>query len=80
VLTSIPPKYLVARVIGYIKGKSANQIARRFLNKPRGFVGESFWRRGYFALSVRRDELANREHIGHQAAEVRRLDQRRMGL
>ena len=42
-LISIPPKYSVAQVVGYMKGKSAIYIARTFMGKPRNFVGESFW-------------------------------------
>src|SRR5690606_31566456 len=45
---SIPPKYSVSYVVGYIKGKSAISIARRFMGKSRNFTGESFWARGYF--------------------------------
>ena len=39
-MISIPPKYAVAQVVGYIKGKSAIHIARTFTGKPRNFVGQ----------------------------------------
>ena len=65
-LLSIPPKYAVAQVIGYIKGKSAIQIARQYLEKQRNFVGQNFWARGYFVSSVGRDEVAIREYIRHR--------------
>jgi len=55
-LISIPPKYSVAQVVGYMKGKSAIYIARTFMGKPRNFTGESFWARGYFVSTVGRDE------------------------
>ena len=42
-LVSIPPKYSVAQVIGYIKGKSAIHIAREFAGRPWNFVGQHFW-------------------------------------
>ena len=45
---SIPPKYSVANVVGYIKGKSAISIARRFNGRSRNFSGENFCARGYF--------------------------------
>ena len=77
-LISIPPKYSVAQVIGYIKGKSAIQIARRYLERQRNFVGQHFWARGYFVSTVGRDEKAVREYIKHQEAEDRRLDQLRL--
>jgi putative transposase len=40
---SIPPKYAVAHVVGYIKGKSAIQVARRYGGRKRNFTGEHFW-------------------------------------
>ena len=43
-LIAIPPKYSVAQVIGYIKGKSAISVARTYLGRRRNFVGQHFWR------------------------------------
>ena len=60
-LVSIPPKYSVSQVVGYMKGKSAIHIARTFMGKPRNFTGESFWARGYFVSTVGRDEKEIRE-------------------
>ena len=62
-LVSIPPKYSVSQVVGYLKGKSAIHIARTFMGKPRNFTGESFWARGYFVSTVGRDEQEIREYI-----------------
>ena len=42
-LISIPPKYSVAEVIGYMKGKSAIAVARQFAGKKRNFNGEKLW-------------------------------------
>ena len=74
-LISIPPKYSVAQVVGYMKGKSAIYIARTFMGKPRNFTGESFWARGYFVSTVGRDEKVIREYIKHQEQEDQRIDQ-----
>lgn len=60
---SIPPKYSVSYVVGYIKGKSAISIARRFMGKSRNFTGESFWARGYFVSTVGLDEEMVRVNI-----------------
>jgi len=49
---SIPPKYSVAQVIGYIKGKSAIAVARQFSGKNRNFNGERLWARGYAVSTV----------------------------
>jgi putative transposase len=74
-MISIPPKYSVAQVVGYIKGKSAIDIARTFGERKRNFVGQHFWARGYFVSTVGRDEAVIREYIRHQEAEDKRLDQ-----
>jgi len=77
-LISIPPKYAVAQVIGYIKGKSAIHIARTAGGRRRNFTGEHFWARGYLVSTVGRDEKVIREYIQRQAQEDRRLDQMKM--
>ena len=74
-LILIPPKYLVAQVVGYIKGKSAIHIARNFMGRRRNFTGEQFWARGYHVSAVGRDEATVREYIKAQEAEDRRLEQ-----
>jgi len=74
-LLSIPPKYAVSQVVGFIKGKSAIHIARSYLGRKRNYVGMHFWARGYFVSTVGRDEKAIREYIKHQEVEDRRVDQ-----
>lgn len=77
-LISIPPKYAVAQVIGYIKGKSAIYIARTYGERKRNFVGQNFWARGYFVSTVDRDEAMIREYIKNQETEDKRIDQLRL--
>ena len=48
----VPPKYAVASVVGFLKGKSAIAIARRFSNKDKNFTGQHFWARGYCVSTV----------------------------
>jgi len=74
-MISIPPKYAVSQVIGYIKGKSAIHIARQYAGRKTNYVGQHFWARGYFASTVGRDEQVIREYIRHQEKEDRRIDQ-----
>ena len=74
-MISIPPKYAVSQVIGYIKGKSAIHIARTYGERKRNFVGQHFWARGYFVSTVGRDEEVIREYNRHQEHEDRRIDQ-----
>ncbi len=49
---AIPPKYAVASVIGFLKGKSAIAIAREVCGKERNFTGEHLWARGYAVSTV----------------------------
>src|ERR1700750_2451120 len=65
-MISIPPKYAVSQVIGYIKGKSAIHLARVYGERRRNFIGQHFWARGYFGSIVGRDEAVIREYIQKQ--------------
>ena len=77
-MISIPPKYSVSQVIGYIKGKSAIYVARTFAEKKRNYVGQHFWARGFFVSTVGRDENVIREYIKNQEVEDKRIDQLRL--
>ncbi len=74
-LISIPPKYSVSNVVGYIKGKSAIHIARAYFGRRKNFTGQHFWAKDYHVSTVGRDEEAIRKYIREQEAEDRRLDQ-----
>lgn len=74
-LISIPPKYSVSSVIGYIKGKSALYIARQYNGRRRNFGGEKFWARGFYVSTVGLDEATIREYIRTQEEEDKRIDQ-----
>ena len=76
-LIAIPPKYAVAQVIGFMKGKSAIHIARAYGGRKRNFTGQHFWARGYFVSTVGRDEAVIREYIRNQEKEDERQDQLR---
>ena len=77
VLLSVPPKYAVAQVVGFIKGKSAIYIAR-MSGRRRNFVGQSFWARGYCVSTIGLDEQAIRAYIQAQEETDRRLDQMKL--
>jgi putative transposase len=74
-MISIPPKYAVSQVVGFIKGKSAIHLARVYGEHRRNFVGQSFWARGYFVSTVGRDEEVIRNYIRNQEQEDQRLEQ-----
>lgn len=74
-LISIPPKYAVAQVVGFIKGKSAIYVARNFGNRRKNFTGAKLWARGYFVSTCGKDDEETREYIKHQEQEDKRFDQ-----
>ena len=76
---SVPPKFSVANTVGFLKGKSAIQIHRRYLGKPRNFTGFHFWARGYCVSTVGLDEETVRAYIRNQEAEEKRLEQLTLG-
>ena len=78
ILISIPPKYSVSQVIGYVKGKSAIAIARQYMGKSRNFTGQSFWARGNYVSTVGREEETVRKYIQHQEKEDQRVEQLRL--
>ena len=77
-LISIPPKYSVSQVIGYMKGKSAIHIARSYLGRRKNFTGQHFWARGYYVSTVGLDEEMVRSYIKKQEQEDQRLEQLNM--
>ena len=77
---SIPPKYAVSNVVGYLKGKSAISIARKFKGRQRNFEGESFWARGYYVSTVGLDEEMIKEYIRNQEKNDVNRDQMILGV
>jgi putative transposase len=63
---SIPPKYSVATVLGYLKGKSAMIIFEKYSRLKKNFKGHSFWARGYYVSTVGLDEAKILKYIKNQ--------------
>ena len=78
-LLSVPPKYSVSNVMGFIKGKSAIHIARVYAGRRRNYVGQHFWARGYWVSTVGKNEAAVRQYIQNQEKEDKRLEQLELG-
>ena len=74
---SIPPKYAVSEVIGYLKGKSAIAVARQFGQKQKNFNGENFWARGYAVSTVGFELEKVQEYIAHQETLEKEQDEGR---
>ena len=79
VLMPISPKYAVAQVVGFVKGKSAIHIARSIGRRRRNFIGERFWARGNYVSTVGKDEEAVRKYIKEQEAADRQRNQLKLG-
>ena len=65
-LIKVPPKYSVATVVGYIKGKSAIAVARQFSGRRQNFNGEKLWARGYAVSTVGFNEAQIKAYVRHQ--------------
>ena len=65
-MIKIPPKYAVAEVIGYMKGKAAIAVARQFGGRKKNFNGERLWARGYAVSTVGFEEAQIRKYIENQ--------------
>ena len=66
ILVSIPPKYSVATIAGYLKGKSAMIVFEKYSNLRKNFKGHNFWARGYYVSTVGLDEAKVRKYIKEQ--------------
>jgi putative transposase len=76
-VVSIPPKYSVSQVVGYVKVKSTIWVAGA-TGRNRNFVGQNFWARGYCVSTIGLDEEAIREYVRSQEEADKKLDQLRM--
>ena len=63
---SIPPKYAVASIVGYLKGKSSMIVFEKHSKLKRNFKGHNFWARGYYVSTVGLDEAKIRKYIKDQ--------------
>ena len=63
---SIPPKYSVAHVMGFMKGKSAIRIHCEFSQKKMVLMQKSFWSRGYFVRTVGIDKEVVKKYVEDQ--------------
>lgn len=68
-LVSIPPKYSVSQVVGYLKGKSALMIFDKYANLKYRYGNRHFWCRGYYVDTVGRNKKAIAEYIKNQLQE-----------
>ena len=68
-LVTIPPKYSVAQIMGYLKGKSSLMIFEKYVNLKYKYGNRHFWCRGYYVSTVGRNKKAIQEYIQNQLQE-----------
>ena len=73
-LLSIPPKYSVAYIMGYLKGKSALMIFDRHANLKYKFGNRHFWSIGYYASTVGLNEATIKKYIREQEKADQMMD------
>ena len=68
-LVSIPPKYSVSQIMGYLKGKESLMVFEKYANMKYKYGNRHFWCRGYYVDTVGRNKKAIEEHIRNQLQE-----------
>ena len=74
-LVSIPPKYSVSQIMGYLKGKESLMIFEKYANMKYKYGNRHFWCRGYYVDTVGRNKKAIAEYIRNQLQEDISYDQ-----
>ena len=74
-LISIPPKYSVSQIMGFLKGKSSLMIFDRHANLKYKYGNRHFWARGYYVDTVGRNKKQVQEYIRMQLQEDQIADQ-----
>ena len=74
-LVSIPPKYSVSQIMGYLKGKSSLMIFEKYANLKYKYGNRHFWCRGYYVDTVGRNKKAISEYIRNQLRQDQEEDQ-----
>ncbi len=74
-LIIIPPKYSIAQVMGYLKGKSSLMIFDKYANLKYRYENRHFWCKGYYVSTVGRNEKKITEYIQNQLQEDQAIEQ-----
>jgi len=71
IVLSIPPKYIVSKVMGFLKGKLALRVLNHFPSLRKRYWGNHLWSRGYCVSTVGLDEIKIRKYVQWQEAQER---------
>ena len=74
-LISVPPKYSISQVMGYLKGKSSLMIFEKYANLKYKYGNRHFWCRGFYVDTVGRNKKVIAEYIKNQLHEDREAEQ-----
>ena len=72
---SIPPKYSVSEIMGYLKGKSSLMIFDRHANLKYKYGNRHFWCRGYYVDTVGKNAKKIEEYVRNQMQQDLEYDQ-----
>jgi len=73
-IVSIPPKYAVSSVMGYLKGKLAIRLFAQYEKLGRRYWGRHLWSRGYCVSTIGLDEDKIRKYVNWQEKRERQLE------
>ena len=74
-LISVPPKYSISQIMGYLKGKSSLMIFEKYANLKYKYGNRHFWCRGFYVDTVGRNKKAIAEYIRNQLHEDHEAEQ-----
>ena len=77
---SIPPKYAVSTVMGFLKGKLALRLFQRYEHLGKRYWGQHLWSRGYCVSTVGLDEDKIRKYVRWQEAQDKQAEQTQQRL
>ncbi len=77
-ILSIPPKFSVSEVVGFLKGKCAIKIFDKHLSLKKRYWGRHFWAKGYCVSTVGLDEVKVRKYVKWQREKDKRIEQMKL--
>ncbi len=78
IVLSIPPKYSVSDVVGFIKGKSAIKMFDKHYELKKRYWGRHFWAKGYCVSTVGLDEEQIKKYVDDQLEQDKKLEERKL--
>jgi putative transposase len=78
IVLTIPPKYSVSEVVGFVKGKSAIKMFDMYSHLKRRYWGRHFWAKGYCVSTVGLDEEQITQYVQHQLEQDKKMEERKL--